>query len=78
MMNRWNWIFKSISAEAGPRWLFNVSGNHDIGWNIPPLRQVDLVYAYEQHFGELNYMVRVGNYSFIGSSPTGLSTSFLF
>jgi hypothetical protein len=57
---------------VAPRWLFNVSGNHDIGWRIDHSLQEKLVKTYETHFGELNYVTRVGNFTFVGTLHNNL------
>lgn len=84
-MRRFKWIFEpaSISPE-GKRYpvsskhynefvipLYNLTGNHDIGYDIDPRHQGLLVKRYEEHFGPINYEVVIGGVSFVGiSAPT--------
>jgi hypothetical protein len=70
LLDRWNWVFASYSETAGPSWVFNVSGNHDIGFEIDKLlpgTQEHLIGLFEKNFGELNYAIKIGEVEWVGA-----------
>jgi hypothetical protein len=53
-----------VVREEFPR-VYNVSGNHDVGYRIPHSLQDKIVGRYTDHFGPLNYTVNVGGFTFV-------------
>jgi len=59
-LQRFNKIFHKIKEFP----VYNVSGNHDIGYRIGP-KQAALATKFEENFGPLNYKVTVGGFTFV-------------
>jgi len=65
LQSRWKWIFDSDVP------FYNVSGNHDVGFNIP-FGQDELVETYKRNFGDVNYLFTIGDVDFIVIAATAL------
>uniref|UniRef100_A0A6B2L8B2 Uncharacterized protein n=1 Tax=Arcella intermedia TaxID=1963864 RepID=A0A6B2L8B2_9EUKA len=62
---RWKWIFQTDVP------FYNVSGNHDVGFNIP-FGQDKLVQRYRKTFGALNHHFEIGGVEFVVIAATAV------
>mmetsp|Transcript_32195 Transcript_32195/g.90153 ORF Transcript_32195/g.90153 Transcript_32195/m.90153 type:complete len:483 (-) Transcript_32195:580-2028(-) len=54
-----------------------IAGNHDIGWAIQKDQMVALAEQFEEHFGALNFFVRVGTFHVVGLCAPCFSNNVL-
>jgi hypothetical protein len=55
--------------------VYNLTGNHDIGFRIGTEKQEALAEKFMKNFGPLNYLVRIGEFTFVGLNTVVLDKS---
>lgn len=67
-LQRWNWIFGRTRELQAP--FINVSGNHDVGYEIGSEKTSSLASRFSQYFGPLNQIFHSGAFQLVVLSST--------